>query len=108
MTQRLAPLFSLYEDDIDLEEDLASFVVGLAERVDCMQDAGSARDLGNLHKLSVELEHQAARFGYPPLVAAVEAVRCAGDLGSDDAIEDALMELTRVARRVRQGHRGSA
>jgi hypothetical protein len=108
MTLRHAPLFSLYEDDVDLQDDLANFVVGLAECVDCMQDAGGSRDLGDLNKLALELEHEAMRYGYPPLATIVASVRIAADAGRDEAIEDALLHLTEMARRVRQGHRGSA
>lgn len=108
MMGRSAPLFSLYEDDLDLEEDLGNFVVGLAERVDCMQDAGANRDLGTLDKLCLELANEATRFGYPPLVTIVDCVRSAGASGKDDAIEHSLVELTELARRIRQGHRGAA
>lgn len=107
MMSRRHPLFSLYEDDVDLEDDLHGFVVGLAEAVDDLQDAGSSRDLGILSKLSLALVNEASRLGYPPLEAVARSVHSASEAGKDDAIEDALVELTELARRVRLGHGGA-
>ena len=108
MLSQRRPLFSLYEDDLDLEDDLHDFVVGLAATVDELQDAGSNRDLGILTKLSLALVNDASRFGYPPLQVVAQSVHSASEGGKEDAIEDALIDLTEIARRIRLGHHGAA
>ena len=82
--------------------------MGLAEKVDELQDAGSGRDMGILAKLLLALVKDATRFGYPPLEAAALSVHAASEAGKDDEVEAGLVELTAIARRIRLGHRGAS
>ena len=50
----------------------------------------------------------AARLGYPELEKIARTVRVACEETSKPGIQESLVELTEVARRIRLGHRGAA
>lgn len=108
MEERLRPIYSLCEDDVDLEDDLDRFVIGLAEAVDGLQDAESTGDYDLLDELSMSMSADAARLGYPELEKVAESVRLACEEATKPAVQESLVELTVVARRIRLGHRGAA
>jgi len=107
-TERKPPIRSNQEDVPELVQAIDRFVIGLAERVDAIQDAELASTLGDLGRLAGALAAEADRLGYPSLaLVARNAVSAATD-GKADALRDAVTELTDTAQRVRQGHRGAA
>jgi hypothetical protein len=108
MDKSRKPLYSLCEDDIELEDDLGDFVIGLAERVDRLQDAQATGDLEELAHGGTGLARRALDLGYPPLAAVAEKLCMACQEEKDDVIQETLMELTEVSRQVRLGHRGAA
>jgi len=108
MNDRPKPIHSLYEDDVDLEDEIELFVIRLGESVDALQDAESAGDLDELDELATALSAQAAHLGYPDLDKEAQRVRTACEDSDKEAIQTALISLTNVARRIRLGHRGAA
>ena len=108
MFERKRAIYSSKEDDPDLEDEINEFVIRLAEYVDTLQDAESAGDHLELRRLAEELADRAQALGYAPLSQVARNV-CEGcKQGKDDEIQEALIELTEVAQRVRLGHRGAA
>lgn len=108
MSERKPPIRSTQEDVPDLVQAIDRFVIGLAERIDAIQDAELEASLADLGRLAGTLAADADRLGYPGLAqVARNAVSAATD-GKRDAVQDAVSELTEIAQRVRQGHRGAA
>lgn len=108
MSERKPPIRSTQEDVPELVQAIDRFVVGLAERIDAIQDAELVSSNGELGRLAGALAADADRLGYPGLaLVARNAVSAATD-GKRDALQDAVVELTEIAQRVRQGHRGAA
>jgi hypothetical protein len=101
------PLYSTRADEPEAASLLDHFVLGLAERIDMLQDADAAHELGALIRGAAMLAQEAEQAGHAVLAAV--AVRLA-DVARQGKAEDAhseLVELTDVAQRVRRGHRGS-
>lgn len=108
MTERKPPIRSTQEDVPELVQAIDRFVIGLAERIDEIQDAELQTNHVGLSRLAQELAIDSERLGYPGLaLVARNAVAAASD-GKRDAVQDAVGELTEIAQRVRQGHRGAA
>ena len=108
MSERKPPIRSTQEDVPDLVQAIDRFVIGLAERIDAIQDAELLASHGQLGRLAALLATDADRLGYPALaLVARNAVSAATD-GKRDALQDSVIELTEIAQRVRQGHRGAA
>ncbi|MDP6981423.1 MAG: hypothetical protein QF570_22920 [Myxococcota bacterium] len=102
------PIFSTCDEDPNLTVALDRFVIGLAERVDTLQDAELDGDLPLLERLATELAAQASELGYAPMREIAQAVASACH---DEKVEDAqaaMVELTDIAARIRRGHRGAA
>lgn len=102
------PIYSSHEDDPELRDPINDFVIGLAERVDLLQDAEATNNLTELGRLCAELSAISQRLGYDPLV---EAARRVDGAARDNKREDArlaLENLTDVSHRIRLGHRGAA
>ncbi len=108
MSSEHQPIYSTFEDDPDLEEEISEFAINLAEYVDTLQDVFSDQELDRLGVLARELTTTSDRLGYPPLAEVARQIDLACAEDKADVAEDALRELTRLARRVRQGHRGAA
>jgi hypothetical protein len=108
MDDRRKPLYSLREDDLDVEDDISDFVIGLAERVDRLQDAQLAGNVDELSRGAAALALRARELGYPPVVEIAEKIHVGCLELQPDAAERALLELTELARQVRLGHRGAA
>ena len=108
MSERKPPIRSTQEDVPELVQAIDRFVIGLAERIDAIQDAELVSSNGELGRLAGALAADANRLGYPGLaLVSRNAVSAATD-GKRDALQDAVAELTEIAQRVRQGHRGAA
>lgn len=105
--QRSRPIYSALAEDPAANESVDAFVVVLAERVDELQDVELHGKLGELARLAQTLAAASTAAGYPELCASARAVETACDDRSRDAVRKALEELTEVAQRVRQGHRGA-
>ena len=108
MDAKHIPIRSEVEDDPELQDEVRDFVIGLAERVDVVQDAETTRDLVQVERLCADLARESDRLGFGPL-AAVARVVCSACLEDKaDVAQEALVELTDVSRRIRLGHRGAA
>ncbi len=108
MSERKPPIRSTQEDVPELVQAIDRFVIGLAERIDAIQDAELAGTHPELARLVGLLASDADRLGYPSLaLVARNAISAASD-GKRDALQDAVVDLTELAQRVRQGHRGAA
>ena len=98
------PLYSTRGQDPAAEESIQAFVVSLDERI---QDADSRGEHALLAELAQTLTEDADRQGFGVLARCAEVVVM--DLRDSDAAgaHKHLVELTRIARRVRLGHAGS-
>lgn len=94
------PILSTRED-AHTDEEFGAFLLGLGDAVDWLQDAELRGDLEEVAKRCSALAKDGVRFGLPPLCDASEVVRVACRRGDHEAVRDALVALTEVARRVR-------
>ena len=108
MSERKPPIRSTQEDVPDLVQAIDRFVIGLAERIDAIQDAELQASHAELGRLAGALAGDADRLGYPGLALVARNAVSASTDGKRDAVQDAVIELTEIAQRVRQGHRGAA
>ena len=109
MFERKPPIRSTQEDVPELAGDIDRFVIGLAERIDAVQDAELAGQLEILMQLAGELATESDRVGYPDM--AQRAREVAGARRRREArrtIQESVVELTDLAQRIRRGHRGAA
>jgi hypothetical protein len=102
------PIFSTRADDPELGDAIDGFVVGLAERVDHLQDAEARRDFDQLASLAQRLADDAERLGFSYLASCAAVIDGAGLEQDREAAHKSVVEITQIARRVRLGHRGSA
>lgn len=105
--ESLRPLFSARMDDPELAEALDAFGLGLAARIDELQDAYSRGDLDQLSAMARGLGHDAERIGHEVMATAAQRVRLAADRGKAEEAHCELVELTLLAQRVRLAHRGA-
>lgn len=107
MSSPRKPIYSVHEEDADLQEAINDFVIALAERIDLLQDLHSTGDFDRLGELCREMAGDADRLGYP-LMASVARVAVEACLENKaDASEEALVEMTELTQRIRQAHRGA-
>jgi hypothetical protein len=107
MERRAEPIYSKLADDPSLGDAVDAFVVGLAERVDALQDLDSRGEYGELGAQAAELSLDGTKVGFDSLARVAEAVVACASEGDRNDSHKALVELTEVARRIRLGHRGS-
>ena len=108
MFERKPPIRSTQEDIPELAEDIDRFVIGLAERIDSIQDselAGSAKQVSDLAR---RLSTDAERLGYPGMALSAKGVAMAAEDGLASELQETIIELTDLAQRIRRGHRGAA
>jgi HPt (histidine-containing phosphotransfer) domain-containing protein len=108
MFERKSPIRSTQEDVRELAEDIDRFVIGLAERIDTIQDAELAGHHGELANHARSLSQEAERVGYPVLAQIAKAAMLAAIDGKTEGVRESVTELTELAQRVRLGHRGAA
>lgn len=108
MFERKPPIRSTQEDVVELAEDIDRFVIGLAERIDAIQDAELAQKLGEVAEQARTLAAEADRLGYPGMAVSAKGVAMAAEDDAGDELQETIVELTELAQRVRQGHRGAA
>ncbi|MCA9509136.1 MAG: hypothetical protein R3E88_19515 [Myxococcota bacterium] len=102
------PIYSDFDEDLSMRDVVESFVIGLAERVDGLQDGEMAGDFGAISRAAGELAAAAREAGYPSIVDAAERVATASAARAGDEARKAIVELTELAQRVRRGSRGAA
>lgn len=105
--ERKGPIFSSRAEDPALVDSIDAFVVAVAERIDHLQDAERAGDLGRLARLAATLADDANAVGFEALGEVADAVREAARTDKADDARAQLVILTDTARRVRLGHPGS-
>lgn len=108
MLEPKPPIRSTQEDEASLAQDLDRFVIGLAERIDSIQDAELAGKSAEVGALACGLAHEAERLGYPAMAISATSVMTAAENDQQDALQETIVELTEIAQRIRQGHRGAA
>jgi len=108
MFERKPPIRSTQEDVAELAEALDRFVIGLAERIDAIQDAELVERCDEVSQLARVLANDAERLGYPGMVQSARSVAAAASDEKLDTLQEAIIELTDLAQRVRRGHRGAA
>lgn len=108
MFERKPPIRSTQEDVAELAEDLDRFVIGLAERVDAIQDAEMARSWPDVALIARTLGNDAERLGYPAMAQNAKNVAMAAEDAKVEVLQEAVIDLTDLAQRIRRGHRGAA
>ncbi len=108
MFEEKPPIRSTQEDVSELAEDIDRFVIALAERIDAIQDAELVTHCSEVATLARQLGIDADRLGYPSMAQCSKGVAIAAEDTKTDALQDAIVELTDIAQRIRRGHRGAA
>ena len=108
MPDRPKPIYSVHEDDPELQDVINDFVLSLAERIDGLQDLHLSRNLAQLGVECSALAEEALRLGYPAFASVAEAAAGACLESKAEASEGALVEMTELIQRIRQAHRGAA
>jgi hypothetical protein len=103
----IRPIFSSRADDPTLVDAIDAFVIGLAERIDLLQDTERETDLAGLAGLTRELAADAAELGYETLARVAQLVEAAAREEKSDEAHANLVDLTDIAYRIRIGHRGA-
>lgn len=91
-----------------MREKIETFVIGLAEHIDNLQDAELSGDFTAIHRSAQDLIAGAKLAGYPALCQVAERVVAACDNADPEEAQKGIIELTELARRVRRGSRGAA
>jgi hypothetical protein len=108
MFERKPPIRSTQEDVPELADDIDRFVIGLAERIDAIQDAELARQGDEIARLARALSDDALRLGYPGMSKSARQAVISAEDGKADSLQEAVSGLTEIAQRIRRGHRGAA
>lgn len=106
--QKRKPIYSTREEDPKLHEAISDFVIGLAELVDTLQDLHSGSDFGTLARRSNAVSAQASDLGYPIFAEAARLVVRSCEANEPETAEQGLLEMSELARRIREAHRGAA
>jgi hypothetical protein len=106
-SERPLPLYSRLIDDPNAGDAIDEFVVGVAERVDHLQDADSRGDFAELGRLASDLSRDARGAGFDLLADVARIVGAACLEGSKKPAHDGVVALTDLACRIRLGHRGA-
>ena len=106
--QRLAPIYSLHEDDPEFSEPIDDFVLGLGEWIDALQDAHAAGDFAAVCQRAGEHALASVTLGYPGLEDAARQVVRAAEAGEEESSRKAIGDLIEIVQRVRLGHRSAA
>ena len=108
MFEKKPPIRSTQEDVPELAEELDRFVIGLAEKIDAIQDAELAAQCADVSQLARMLANDAERLGYPGMAQSAKTVATAAADLKLESLQEAVIVLTDLAQRVRRGHRGAA
>jgi hypothetical protein len=101
------PILSSRSAEPEVAEQIEGFIVGLAERVDDLQDAEFKGDLKELSSMARTLGTSALELGFDLLAASASELErcCLSD--SVEQVRETLIDLTEIAKQVRMGHRGA-
>jgi hypothetical protein len=101
------PILSSRSEEPEAASQIESFIVGLAERVDDLQDAEFKGDLEELSSMARTLGTTALDLGFDLLAASASDLErcCLSD--SVEQVRETLIDLTEIAKRIRMGHRGA-
>ena len=101
------PILSSRSDEPGAAEQIETFIVGLAERVDNLQDAEFKGDRKELAAMAHTLGTAAIELGFDLLAASASDLErcCLSD--SEEQVRETLIDLTEIAKQIRMGHRGS-
>lgn len=99
---------SLREDDVEVEEQIDTFIAQLGETVDRLQDLEAAGDPETLRRYVLELAAEAGELGYPSLTEAAERIASVCGEQNPQAVRKGVVDFTEVSQRVRRGHRSAA
>ena len=105
--EELKPIYSSLEQDPGAGETIDTFIIGLAERVDTLQDTERLGDLSQLAALTAALIADAQRAGFESLAEIGKAVQSACFDEDAPAVRERLCDLTDESQRARLGHKGS-
>lgn len=108
MFDKKPPIRSTQEDVAELAEELDRFVIGLAARIDAIQDAELVGHCSEVSQLARILRNDAERLGYPGMAQSAKAALTSAEDGKLDALQEAIIGVTELAQRIRRGHRGAA
>lgn len=108
MFEHKPPIRSTQEDVPELAEDLDRFVISLAEQIDAIQDAELATSWPEVASLARSLANDANRLGYPGMAQCAKSVAMSAEDAKTEALQEAVIDLTDLAQRIRRGHRGAA
>ena len=79
-----------------------------AERIDTLQDEEAEGNPDDVAGLAQELGAESSRLGFGPMAeSAAQLVETCGTR-DPEALHKAVVDVTEIAKRVRQGHRGAA
>ena len=105
--KRARPIYSSRADDPAFTDTIDSFVVGLAERIDDLQEADRQGDLKQLADLAGALATDSAAAGFESLAGAAQGVFVICSEEDAEAAHRAVVELSGIAQRIRLGHPGA-
>ena len=108
MDEPLRPLYSTRADDPEAAAPIEAFVIGLAERIDALQDAEGRGDYAQIARAVARLATDAHAAGYEALAAVARDLAEAATQEKSEEAHGRLVELTGLSIRVRMGHRGAA
>ena len=94
------PIFSTRSDDPQAADLIDQFIVGLAERVDRLQDAQFKGDLNELAELARVLGSTAEGLGYGVLAASSSDVEGCCLAGEPEEVRDALVAVAETPARM--------
>ena len=103
----LKPIYSSRSDDPSVGEAVDRFVIGLAERIDLLQDAEADGDLAQLAVLASGLIVEADAIGFEAFARTARALEAACSDDEPEAARKQLLGLTEIAQRIRLGHKGA-
>ena len=101
------PIFSSRAEDLSFRDSIDAFVVQLAERVDALQDAEATANRETLRDQASRLAVDARHAGFEVLATCLEELSRFSGEADQGSLRDHLIELTRLAQRIRLGHRGA-
>ncbi|MCH2171011.1 hypothetical protein MK489_09530 [Myxococcota bacterium] len=101
------PIFSSRAEDLSFRDSIDAFVVNLAERMDALQDAEAVSDHTTLCEQASILATDARHAGFEVLATCLDELFRACPGLSQAVLREQLVGLTRLAQRIRLGHRGS-
>ncbi len=102
------PIYSTLTTSPGLEDPIHHFVVGLAEQVDMLQDDEQNSDYESLEERAALIADEADRMGFPEFSRVAQKIAAACSEEFKDTLQQGLVELTEIGRRIRLGHRGAA